>query len=54
MPTKFWFKNLKGRDHSEELVVDGKIMLKWLLRELNMTVWTGFTCPRIRAREGLL
>jgi hypothetical protein len=23
--TKFWLENLKGRDHSEDLGVDGKI-----------------------------
>jgi hypothetical protein len=27
----FWLKNLKGRESSEELVVDGKIILEWVL-----------------------
>jgi hypothetical protein len=26
-----WLENLKGRDHSEDLGVDGKIMLEWIL-----------------------
>jgi len=26
--TKFWSENLKGRDHSEDLAVDGKIILE--------------------------
>jgi hypothetical protein len=29
--TIFWLENLKGRDFAEELVVDGKIILKWIL-----------------------
>jgi hypothetical protein len=28
--TKFWLKSLKGRDHSEDLGLDGKIILKWI------------------------
>jgi hypothetical protein len=28
---KFWFESLKGRDNSEDLVVDGRIILKWIL-----------------------
>jgi len=31
MHTKFWFENLKGKDHSEDLGVDGKIILKWII-----------------------
>jgi hypothetical protein len=30
MYAKFWTENLKGRDHSEELNVDGMI-LEWIL-----------------------
>jgi hypothetical protein len=28
---KFWSENLKGRDHSKDLVVDGRIILEWIL-----------------------
>jgi hypothetical protein len=27
----FWLENLKGRDHSEDLGIDGKIILQWIL-----------------------
>jgi hypothetical protein len=30
MCTKFWLESLKGEDHSEDLDVDGKIILKWI------------------------
>jgi hypothetical protein len=30
MRTKFWLESLKGRDHSEDLGVDGMIRLKWI------------------------
>jgi hypothetical protein len=29
----FWSENLKGRDHSEDLDVDGTIILEWILRK---------------------
>jgi hypothetical protein len=31
MHTKFWSGNLKGRDHTEDLDIDRKIILKWPL-----------------------
>jgi hypothetical protein len=31
MNTKFWSGNLKERDHSEDLGIDGKIILEWIL-----------------------
>jgi hypothetical protein len=27
---KFWFESLRGREHLEDLAVDGKIILKWI------------------------
>jgi hypothetical protein len=27
----FWFENQKGRDHLEDLGIDGKIILEWIL-----------------------
>jgi hypothetical protein len=31
MHRKFWLENLKGRDHSEDLDIDGLIILEWIL-----------------------
>jgi hypothetical protein len=31
MHTKFWSESLEGRDHLEDLVIDGKLILKWIL-----------------------
>jgi hypothetical protein len=31
MHTLFWVENLKGRDYSEDLRVDGKTVLGWVL-----------------------
>jgi hypothetical protein len=33
MHTKFWSGNLKGKDHSEDLGVGGKVILDWILEE---------------------
>jgi hypothetical protein len=33
MNTKFKSVNLKGRDHAEDLGVDGRIILEWILRK---------------------
>jgi hypothetical protein len=34
----FWLKNPKGRDYSEDLGVDGKIILDWVLGKIG---WDG-------------
>jgi hypothetical protein len=33
-------ENLKGRDHLEDLSVDGKITLEWILEKEGGKVWT--------------
>jgi hypothetical protein len=35
----FWSENLKGRDHSEDLGVGGKIILEWILEKQDEKVW---------------
>jgi hypothetical protein len=41
MHTVFWLYNLKERDHLEDTVVDGKIILEWLVGKYGEKVWTG-------------
>jgi hypothetical protein len=50
----FWLIRVKGRGNSEDLGVDGKIILKWILRKQDAGVWTGFIWLRIGTRGGLL
>jgi hypothetical protein len=33
MLTKFCLENLKGKDHSEDLSIDRRIVLKWILEK---------------------
>jgi len=33
MYTIFWLEDLKGRDHSEDLGVYGKIIVEWILEK---------------------
>jgi hypothetical protein len=35
-------ENLKGRDNSEDLDVDGKIIFEWVLGKYGKKLWTGF------------
>jgi len=37
----YWLKNLKGRENSEEVGVDRKIILEWMLRKWDGKLWTG-------------
>jgi hypothetical protein len=37
--TEFEYENLKARDNMEDLVVDGRIILKGLLKKENEKVW---------------
>jgi hypothetical protein len=30
-PITFWLKSLKGRDNAEDLDVDGRIILEWIV-----------------------
>jgi hypothetical protein len=33
MHTRFWFENLKGRDHLEDPGIVGKIIVEWILEK---------------------
>jgi hypothetical protein len=45
---------LKGRDHCEDLGVDGRIILECMLGKYGERVWTGFMWFRIETSGGLL
>jgi hypothetical protein len=42
MKTKFLSKNLKGRVHSEDLGIEGKIILERILGRYGGRVWSGY------------
>jgi hypothetical protein len=54
MRTIFCLGNLKGRDNSEDLGVDGMIILELILGKQGGKVWTEFVWIRIGTNGGLL
>jgi hypothetical protein len=54
MHTIFWLENVKGRDHSEDIGVDGRIILEWTLGKQGTKVWNGCIWLRIGASGELL
>jgi len=43
MHTQFLLENLKGRDHSEDLGVDVRIIVEWMLGKEGRKLWTGWS-----------
>jgi hypothetical protein len=54
MHINLYRKRLKGRDDSEDLGVDGKIILERILGKYDGKAWTAFISPRIGTSGGLL
>jgi hypothetical protein len=54
MHTKFLLGSLKGCDHLEDLHMDRRIKLKWIIRKCCGKVRTGFIQPRIGTGGRLL
>jgi hypothetical protein len=52
--TIFWLENLKGRAHLEDLGVDERILLQWILRKKVGKTCTGFISPRTGISGGIL
>jgi len=40
----FWLGNLKGRGHLEDLGIDEKIILEWMLGKYIGMVWLDASC----------
>jgi hypothetical protein len=46
---RFWWGNLRVRDHWGDPSVDGRIILGWIFRKWDVEVWTGLGWLRIKA-----
>jgi len=54
MHVRFLSESVKGRDHSEDLGIDGKIILGWISGKYGGRVWTVCIQPRIGTSGRLL
>jgi hypothetical protein len=50
--TRFWWRNLRERGHLEDPGVDGRIILKWILKKWNGGTGTGMVWHRIGTGGG--
>jgi hypothetical protein len=52
--TRFWWGNLRERDHWGDPGVDGRIILRWIFRKWDVGIWTGLGLLRIDTGGGQL
>jgi hypothetical protein len=52
--TGFWWGNQRDRDHWRDPGVDGRIILRWSFRKLNVGVWTALSWLKIGTVGGHL
>jgi hypothetical protein len=50
---RFLVRKTGGQNHLEDLGVDGRITLKWILKEWDGAAWTGLICLKIATGDGL-
>jgi hypothetical protein len=50
--TGFWLADLRERNHVENLAVDERIILKWILKKWDGAAWTGLIWLRIGTGGG--
>jgi len=51
--TGFWWGGLRQGDHLEGLGVDGRILLKWILKKSDRETWTGLMWFSVGTGGGL-
>jgi len=52
--TRFWWGNLRERDHLEDPEGDGRIILRWIFSKRHVRAWTGSMWLRIGTGGGHL
>jgi hypothetical protein len=52
--TEFWSGNLRERDYLEDLGVDGRVILKLIIKKWDGEAWAGLIWLRIGAGGGSL
>jgi hypothetical protein len=51
---RVWWRNLRGRDHWGDPGVDGRIILRWIIKKWIVGVWIGSSWFRIGTGDGHL
>jgi hypothetical protein len=52
--TRFWWGQLRERDHLEDPGVDGRIVVRWIFRKCDVGTWAGSMWLRIGTGAGLI